>query len=257
MRRSWARFAVAALSTSLCAGAVLLVPSDSVRLPFAVLLLLVLPGYAMTCALFTNARLDGPWWLLLSVGLSVGIGILTALLLDLTVGLRRSSWTAALTMVIVGASAVGAWRRRTHLRSSRRMYLPQPGIGRAVLLMTSVAVIGSVLMFSRTPLPAKNVRGYSVLWLIPSTPHGESVIARVGVISGELQTTTYTVEVRDRARILLRRQLRLSPGEEWRSSVHTSSGSTRFRPVVASLYRPDRAKLPYRHVRIWAGERSS
>src|SRR5512139_3161335 len=100
---------IAALSAALA----LVLPADSiVRLMCALPLVLFLPGYAITAALFPPRSLGVPERLLFSLGLSVIATALTGLALNVTPwGLQTSTWAIALAAIVWLACAI-AWRRR-------------------------------------------------------------------------------------------------------------------------------------------------
>src|SRR5215831_9505820 len=89
-------------------------PSD--RVPGRILtlpLVLVLPGYALTSALFPRRTLGVPEHLVFSLSLSMVIVILGGLALNWTpFGLRASSWAVLLGGITLGASVVAFVRRR-------------------------------------------------------------------------------------------------------------------------------------------------
>ena len=112
MRRGNREVVAIAVLAVASAAIVLWVPSRPARIVFALPLLFLLPGLSLTASLFPRERLDAPRRLLLSLGLSLSVAILGALLLDLTdVGLRRSTWAVLLALLTCAAS-VGAVRRR-------------------------------------------------------------------------------------------------------------------------------------------------
>ncbi len=76
-------------------------------------LVLVLPGYALTSALFARRTLGGPERLVFSLGLSLMIVVMVGLVLNGTrYGLSASSWSLFLSSITLIASAVALVRRR-------------------------------------------------------------------------------------------------------------------------------------------------
>jgi len=120
------------------------------------------------------------------------------------------------------------------------------------MLGIALSVLGGALAFARTPLPAKNVLGYTVLWLLPgSGEHPASV--RVGLKSGELEQTTYRLVVHVGPRVIFeRRGLELDPSAEFDADVRLpAAASAGDAPVEALLYREDRPSSIYRRATLW------
>src|SRR5258708_6038085 len=76
-------------------------------------LVFVLPGYALTEALFHKRSLDASRRLLFSLGLSLEIAVVSGLILNLLpVGLQAVSWAALLGLLTVVFSLLAAYLRR-------------------------------------------------------------------------------------------------------------------------------------------------
>ncbi len=74
-------------------------------------LLLVLPGYALTCAMFLPGEIGRDLRLVLSVAFSVGVAAVGGLVVQLVIRLDRPVWVTLLALVTVVA-ALAALRRR-------------------------------------------------------------------------------------------------------------------------------------------------
>jgi len=116
VRRSWLIIALVLLCAFLILPPVLF-PLGGVaaylRIALAVALVLVLPGYAITMAVFAARPLDHATTILFSIGLSLTAAILGGLVLNWTPeGLQASSWTILLITMTLGAGAVALARRR-------------------------------------------------------------------------------------------------------------------------------------------------
>ena len=91
---------------------VLLVPVAPVRVAGGLLLVLVLPGYALTAALLPRRSLGRPELALCALGLSLAVAALGGLLLNVAGHLSRPAWDILLTAVTIACCAI-AGRRRT------------------------------------------------------------------------------------------------------------------------------------------------
>jgi uncharacterized protein DUF1616 len=224
-------------------------PSVPLRTAFALPLLFVLPGLTLGAALFPGRGLDLERRLLLQVGLSLSVGVLGALVLDVTFGLYRFSW-AVLLGAITGVGAAAAAARRIGLDSSgpdlrlpRRLDVALVGI--------ALAVVAGSVVFARTPLAASNVQGYTALSILPV--HGHTRAARLEVSSGELRTVSYLLKLHVGPRLITARRLTLAPSSSWQRTVRLSPKQMSGRPwITARLYLRGHPHRAYRSVRIRA-----
>src|SRR3954454_24445758 len=106
-----------------------------VALPFA----LVLPGLALTLALFPAGALDGAERLLFSLGLSLAVTALGGLVLHLTPwGLRPASWALLLGAITLAAGVAAFLRRRGRPRVEGPVQ-PRRGLSGAQALCCALA----------------------------------------------------------------------------------------------------------------------
>jgi hypothetical protein len=186
--------------------------------------------------------------LLLILGLGLCVSIVVSLALNLFPSALRSwTWTAVLLVTICSACAFAAERRRLAAPGARsELAFPLPrvrfrdlGVALAALLLFAGAVA-----YARTPLAAKNVQGYSAVWLLPR-PRSTMTSVEVGVTSAEQQARDYRLVLRLGSKVIYRRTLSLAPGGNFATVV-----KLRARPpaatVVASLYLRDRPTRVYR-----------
>jgi uncharacterized membrane protein len=245
----------------LAAGGVLVIqyaPYAYARLAFALPLLLVLPGYAITQALFADRPRSPSQLCLLTIGLSLSVAILAALVLSLaTNGLRVGSWLTVMVAIVLGACLV-ALRRRQALKSElpSPTPLPEPVRVRArdvVLLVIAAVVLVGAVVFARTPLPAKNVQGYTALSILQSSVEAPPTV-RVNVTSQELRTRVYRIEVTSETKVVYGRRIELVPGQSWSTTVRIPT-PTRDEPVrvQAAIYWNYEPDVKYRSVHLWVG----
>jgi uncharacterized membrane protein len=256
MIRRYADLAAAAALAVLSAVVVTYVRDPtSVRALFAVLLLLVLPGYSVTALIFARHAVDWERHLLLAIALSISVSIVVALILNLTpLGLDAHTWAAALSAISCCACVVAAARRWDDVLPIIRR--PRFALRDVVFFLVAALVLGYAVFLGRTPLSAKNVQGYTALWLVPG--HAKTTTSvRVGVISGELHPASYRLIVRFGKRVAFKHTVsKLMPGQQFTATVRLHSVPVRRTPVVALLYRQGRPHSVYRWARLWPVQRA-
>jgi uncharacterized membrane protein len=249
LSRRYADLIAAAVVAAAAAEAIALVPNIAVRTAFAVPLVFVTPGYCLTLAVFGRERLDGVRLLVLTLTLSLSFAILGALALDLfPFGLQATSWTVLLVACTWIAGAAAAVRGGAQPRTGR----PRPRIRPvdAALLVAAALVAAGAVAFARTPLPAKNVQGSTALWMVPETTQA----VRIGIESGELDTTRYRLDLRVGSSVLYRRLVTLEPGQRWEHLVRVRPLRVAANSALqARLYRRDAGPEVYRLVRLGPG----
>jgi hypothetical protein len=239
------RNAVAAVALALlCAAAVLTVESTPVRVVFGIPLVLVLPGYALTSALFARRAVAGSTVLLLSLSVSIAVVIVGSFVLNwLPAGLTETTWTT----LLAGTTAVaGLWAARVLPAGSAgrdSFALSRRTAARAAMVVLALAITAGTLVFARKPLPAKGVRGYTALWILP----GGSSAVDVGVQSSELRRTSFRLDLDAGSGPTIRRHFVLSTGERWLARLRVDRSTKR---IDARLYRRASTTRVYRRVRL-------
>jgi uncharacterized membrane protein len=241
----------ASIGAVVCALVAVLVPFEIVRAIAALPLTLFLPGYAIVALSFAPGALAPPKLATLSVGISLMVLALGALLLNVfPFGLTTLSWAVLLVVVIVACCRGAALRHggqgsRRPLRSSWR---PSP---RATVLVAAAAVIAiAALVLAQKPLPAKHAEGFTALWMLPTDSREEAV--RVGVLNSEQDPASYSLQVRVGAKQTPQSfRVVLDPGEERTFEVPVPRAAKGRAHVVASLYLGGQPRHLYRRVTSW------
>lgn len=238
---------LAAAAALLCAVLALLIPLDGIALVFAVPLVLLLPGYAITAAAFARRPLASSQLLLLSIALSLAVLVLGSLLLNYVGGIRPLSWALLLVAVVFAACRVAAVRRG---KPSRGPSWPRPRLGGLELAMVLGGVAAAVvaIALSATAVPAGDAIGYTQLWILPQAG-SEGREAQVGVRSQQQASTDFDLRVRIGQDTVVRRSFRLAPGETRLVKLRAPPGSEGTLPVIATLLRHNRPSSVYRRVR--------
>jgi hypothetical protein len=238
---------LAAAAAVLCAVLALLIPVDGVALVFALPLVLLLPGYAITAAAFAQRPLAAPQLLLLSIALSLATLVLGSLVLNYIGGIHPLSWALLLLVVVFAACRVAAVRRGS---SGKGVRLPRLRLGglQAAMLLGAVAAAAVALVLASTSVPAEDALGYTQLWILPQPGTGGSR-AQVGVRSQQQTSLDYDLRVRIGSDVVLRRSFRLAPGETRLVKLRAPPGTAGTVPVIATLLRHNRPTKVYRRVK--------
>jgi Protein of unknown function (DUF1616) len=234
------------------AGLILLVPiHPALRLVLALPLVLFLPGYAITAALFPKRPFGLPELLLFSVGLSLTATIIGGFVLNWTPwGMQTKSWAILAAGVTVGASLVAAMRQR---RAQPVVAAPVKiglDVRQGLLLGLAAIVAGAAIGLAQTPMPSSGVLGYTLLWLLPAGD-GNPQAVRLGMSSQELTPTTYRLQLNVDGQVVREYSpITLVPGDEWEDVVELTSESS---IVEALLYRLEAPEIVYRQVWLRRG----
>jgi uncharacterized membrane protein len=231
----------------LCAVAALLIPVDGVALVFAVPLLLILPGYAITAAAFARRPLPRPQFLLLSIALSLTTLVLGGLVLNYLGGIHPLSWALLIVLVVFASCRAAALRRGPGAKTPR---WPRPRLARleAAMLIGAVAATVAALVLASSTVPAGNALGYTQLWILPQAGSGGSGV-QVGVRSQQQTSVRYDLRVRIGDERLVKRSFRLAPGESRPLTLRVPPGTEGTVPVIATLLRHNRPTKVYRRVK--------
>ncbi len=242
-----------------CALAAPLLPIEALSLLFALPLAFFLPGYALTAAAFARRPIERPQLLLLSLGLSLCVLALGALLLNYVPGgIGPVSWTLLLALVVLNGCRVAALRR-PKARPAAPLTRPRlrPTAAAAALLIAALLCATAALALTFTTTSAKHANGYSALWLLPPTPKDRAEGgARIGVNSEEQKSVNYRLQVRVADfRGEFARNFRLEPGETRVLKLGASkAASARPVAVTALLFRRNKDGNVYRRVSGWLAE---
>jgi uncharacterized membrane protein len=238
-----------------CTLLALAIPVDWIAVLFAAPVALVFPGYAIAALSFARRPLEVPQLLALTVGLSLAVLALGALLLNYVPGgLRAESWAVFLVLLTVAACRGAALRRRPEAARRHQPQARRPRIGAipAALFTAGAALAVAAIAVSFVAFEGDDAIGYTELWMQPLDSSRESGV-RVGIGSDEQRRTSYRLLVHFRAgRDPYSSRFSLDPGESIvrRVPVVSPSAGQRNR-VMATLYRADQPGQPYRRVTGW------
>jgi len=214
-------------------------------------LVLVLPGYALTAALFPPGTLGPAERTLLTLGLSLVSTMLASLAADsLSLALRPLTWAGLLAAVTVGAAAI-AWRRRGE--AGPQMPALNLNWVQAGTLGLAALAVASALFLTRVPSSPAGLQGYTLLWIQP----GEAIRppgVQLGLDSMEFAPAQYRLVVSLNGRPALEwPSIRLGPGQDWDGFAPLPIQDAGLVRVEATLYRLDSPAVVYRRVTLVEG----
>jgi Protein of unknown function (DUF1616) len=230
----------AVVGLALVAVTVTLVPVSGPAHAIALVpLVLVLPGYALTCVMFLPGEIGRDLRLALSIAFSIGVATVGGLVVQLAIRLDRPVWITLLALVTVVAAAVALRRRDGMPADTDRPTLRVPIVGAFSVLgiLAAIAVGGWAIAIATEGAhrQASEAR-FSSLWLVPVGAPQTRHSARIGVSNREGGSTAYGLTVKQGPRIVRRWRLTLAANETWQAMLPGSAiaGSG---PVVAQLDR--------------------
>jgi Protein of unknown function (DUF1616) len=213
-------------------------------LPFV----LFVPGNALVKAIFPQDDLKWVERFLLAIGLSLGVTILSGLVLNITPwGLQADSWLLILSAFTLEASGIAIgrrWRMPASDTALHRSYFP---LRQVVLLGLAMVLIVFALKLTFTPRAAEGIQGYTSLWILPKAETDPASLI-IGIHSQETAPTQYILQITFNGQLLQEwSAISLAPGEESLKSIARPAGSGL---LDAALYRADSLGSVYRRVSI-------
>lgn len=235
----------------------LLLPWGPLCLVTALPLVLFLPGYALAAAIFARGRIPLRHMVVLSIGLSLAVLALGALLLNYLPGGVRAGWWALLLVIVVFAAARAAAIRRPSRRAApRASWKLRLNPARAALFATGALAIVVAIVLAFIPVGAKNALGYTQMWIRPL--EGEKAGVEIGVGSGEQEEASYRLWVRfGNGEAPQGRYFKLAPGETRVVRLLTEKQPAKAEQISAALFKQGGPGRAYRRVSTWIAPTNS
>lgn len=214
-------------------AAVLFDLSPIVRTLVGVPLVLLLPGYALIGMLFPAPVISGVERLLLALGTSIVLAILTGLALAATgVPLTPASWSVTLAVITLVGLAF-TWLRRVWL-GVRGPSLGLATMPRVAALMVAAAALGALNIVAGSQLIAAQQQAPAPveLWMVPVDQ--QPTEARLGM-SADGDGGAYVVQLSAGGVLLHEFDITLQPEQQWETVVEFTA-QARAQPIVARLY---------------------
>lgn len=221
-------------------------------------LVLVLPGYALTCALFPKRALGITQYIVFSLALSLAILILGGLVLNwMPSGLNTRSWTVLLSGITLIASTVALIRRRGEYISASAWLRVDLGLNfrQGLLLVLAAIVICGAVVVSYRGAAQQPFPGFTQLWILPANGASVKNTISLGVSNMELTAMEYNLTVNMDGKVVkVWPSIYLKLNEKWQATlVLPQTTQTRTARVEALLYQTIAPTKIYRHVVLWLG----
>jgi uncharacterized membrane protein len=220
-------------------------------------LVLLLPGYALTAAMFPRGSLGLPSRLVFSLGLSLVIVILGGLALNWTpFGLHASSWSVLLGGITLCACVVTLVRRRGQSVTSsvqRRVSIPGFTVRQALLLALAAIVVCAAIVVSSIGAAQQPYPGFTQFWMLPIGGANPPNAVRLGVSNMQSTAMKSSLTVSEDGKVVkVWPAIDLKPNEKWEVTLllpqtHHAAAAK----VEALLYRVNAPTTVYRHVVLW------
>lgn len=222
----------------------------------------LLPGYAMMQALFRRQDFGNVERLILSLGLSLSIVILSGLLLNLTsFGLQARSWALLLGGITLVASAIAIIRQRK-LRETTEKWPRLNGLHitfrQGLLVGIAAIIIGGAFAVSIVGAQLQARQGFTQLWMLPSSSTSKANDSvSLGLTNKESRPMQYHLSVDINGKVIKDwPAIDLSPNQQWKFTLVLqkslpASSATKPAIIEAFLYQASDPKTIYRYVTLW------
>jgi hypothetical protein len=244
---------VSALSLVALIATVLPAP-DWAKAIAGALMVFVLPGYAISAAVFLPGDIRGDLRLVLTVIFSIGCAALGGLVLQVVLPLDRAVFTILLIGVTIACLLVAA-RRRTmaYPLETEPIRLRVPGFVSALALLAAVGIGGWAIAIATAGQHRQMARThFTALWMLPEAAPGTDppgAPLQVAVRNHEGKRTRYSLLVHQGPKTLGRWHLDIGADRQWSATVPAPASAAKGL-VVARLSRENRI---YRRVALLAG----
>jgi len=229
------------------------VEADLIRLFFAIPLMFVFTGYAITEAMYPESPHSAEEKVLLSLGNSIAVNIVGGICLYwIGIPLTVSSWVIWLTGIVIFASIVALFRRMLAGQDSAHSLVIRINIRSVILFALAITGLVGAGYLSVQAVKEQPRQGFTQLWLLPSATSTEMLVT--GIRSYERSRTGYQLEIQQGGSDMIRFQFVLEPGEEFGTTVPIDIALPDMGQVEARLYRVSNPGEVYRHV-DWTNSR--
>lgn len=250
----WWDLLVTLLLTAIAAASVSFLTASPLVSFLTLPLVFLLPGYALTAALFARRPLGLVETLLISVGLSLATAVLGGLAMNYTVwGLSTLFWIIVLCGVTLLGCSVAAIRRIGQKSAAAKRPNIGLGPGQVFLLGVSVIVIVGALGMARQGAIAQPSTPFTQLWADPISG-AQPNLYNVGIRNEESTPITFRLVATLAGNPAYTWPgITLPPGQTWTGIISVPGGPSNTSPVGLQLYSSDAPDQVYRHITLRQG----
>jgi len=243
------------------------------RIPFALVLLLFLPGYVFIAAMFPGRDISGIERFTLSVGLSIAITVFDGFAISVTVWrFRPTSIVVSLTLIILFFIVITYFMRMRLAPEQRFVPDARPFIeslktkekmtdiekALVIAMVGSIIIASGMLIYAKLTFeeerctalyilgPGGKAEGYQT-----NLSFGEPTVTMVGVENYEYAPVNYTLQVVLGGMVLTDREIRLDHDEKWVENVTYFPDVMGKKIKLEFLLFKDGSANSYRSVHLW------
>lgn len=232
------------------------VPLTVISVILSLPLVLAVPGYALTEAIFPARSLEIVQRLTFNLAFSLAVTILSGFALNVfPVGLRALPWAGWLGLLTVIFSLLAYFRRRAKTQEETTITIQQQPqrfrvqISAIVLFSMAILVVVLSLAYSIIGAEQQSHPGFTNLWVVPVTQAGNTCAVGVGMQSFELASAKYRVVITaNKAPLAHWDVITLTPKQQWTQIEAVPVGTNTSLIVLVQIYRLDQPQTVYRHV---------
>jgi uncharacterized membrane protein len=219
-----------------------------VRVLFAIALVAILPGYALTTAIFVRYPLGFAEKVAFSCGLSLGLAAVGGLLLHFTRwGLQSASWIVLLGGITLIANGLALARIRPTAKVDLSVIHVPLRLHQILLIALAGVVMTGAYLTARAGAENRPVPRYTQVWVLWADETQTEIT--LGIHNHEAVPRQYRLQLSTRqGQVHEWPVVTLAAGETWHASYTPSPPISEADFIMATLYRLDIPEDSYREV---------
>jgi uncharacterized membrane protein len=219
-----------------------------IRILFAITLVTILPGYALTTAIFTNTPLGTPEKFAFSCGFSLGTVSLGGLFLNYTHwGLQSASWVILLGGISLISSVIALVRTRDEKEVDLKVGQVPFRLSQIVIMAMVAVAFGGVYLFARSGAENQSLSPTTRVWILWTDDSRTEVV--LGIQNQEKVPMQYQLQLSTlQGKMYEWGSITLEAGASWEVHYKVPANVAESDFVKATLYRADAPGKVYRQV---------
>jgi uncharacterized membrane protein len=219
-----------------------------VRVLFAIGLVTILPGYALTTAIFVNTPLGIMEKIAFSFGFSLGMTSLGGLLLNYSRwGIQSSSWVILLGGVAIVASVITLVRMKYMAGVDLQVARVPFRLNQLFLMILATAIIAGSYVYARAGAENSSLPSATRMWMLWADDSQNGIV--LGIENQEKATVQYRLVLSTlQGQIQEWPLIALAPDAVWEIHYETPPSVSEVDFIKATLYRLDSPEDSFRLV---------